>query len=210
MVVQPLEAGGLALPAEVARQRVATFPQVLSFSKEFLEKRAAFLETLGVPNGRAAIAGLFQLLGVSESTLCNGAEWLRAQGFDVVQMTSAHPNLLYLSPARLSPKLDFMRNVVGLSNSEILPVFLASSLDKMRPRYFYARQRGVERRYSFGSLMQCSDATFLKMALGLARGTHATAADVAAYKAHIATPAFHVYMDEQEAAIHAERASKLA
>jgi quinol monooxygenase YgiN len=41
------------------------------------------------------------------------------------------------------------------------------------------------------------------MANSLPRKTHATAADVAAYQAHIATPAFRAYMDEQEAAIRA-------
>jgi hypothetical protein len=203
MVVQSREAGGLGLPVEVARQRVASYSQVLAFSSEFVEKRAAFLETLGVSDGRAAIGSMFPLLGVSESTLHNGAEWLRAQGFDVVRMVSAHPQLLVYSPARLSLKLDFMRNVVGLSNSEVLPVFLASSLDKMRPRYFYARQRGVEQRYTFSSLVVSADAKYLKMALSLPRGTHATAEDVAAYKAHIATPAFLAYMDEQGAAIGA-------
>jgi hypothetical protein len=204
MVVQSREAGGLGLSVEVARQRVAGYPNVLGYSKEFVEKRAAFLETLGVPDGRAAIAYHFQLLGYDDSLLRRGAEWLRAQGFDVVQMVSAHPQLLYRSPECLSPKLDFMRSVVGLSTAEIESAYLIYSLeDRMRPRYFYALQRGVEQRYAFGSLITCSDAKYLKMANGLARGTHATAEDVAAYQAHIATPAFRAYMDEQEAAIRA-------
>jgi hypothetical protein len=205
MVVQPREAGGLGLPVEAAQRRVASHPQVLGYSKEFVEKRASFLETLGVPDGRAAIAGYFRLLGYGDDTLRNGAEWLRSQGLDVVRIVSAHPELLNRSPEGLSAKLDFMRSVVGLSNSEVLPVFLASSLDKMRPRYFYALQRGVAQRYTFGSLVIPSNATFLKMALSLPRGTHATAADVAAYQAHIATPAFCAYMDEQDAAIRAGR-----
>jgi hypothetical protein len=208
-VVQPREAGGLGLPAEVARRRVASHPPVLVFSKEFVEKRAAFLETLGVTDGRAAIGSRFQLLGASEILLRNRAEWLRAQGFDVVHMTSMYPQLLLLSPARLSPKLDFMRSVVGLSTSEIHPVFLTSSLDNvLRPRYFYALQRGVEQRYAFATLVLCSDATFLKKANGLAKGVYATAEDVAAYQAHIDTPVFRAYMDDQEAAIRAERASR--
>ena len=210
-VVHLREAGGLGLPVDVARKRVASFPIVLGFSKEFVEKRAAFLETFGVPDGRAAIASFLMVLGVSEITLRNGAEWLRAQGLDVVRMLTAHTQLLARSPDGLSLKLDFMRSVVGLNTSEILPVFLVLSLEtRMRPRYFYAQQRGVEERYKFGSLVSPSDAKFLKMANSLARGVQATAADVATYQAHIATPAFHAYMDEQEAAIRAERASKLA
>jgi hypothetical protein len=211
MVVHSREAGGLGLSVEVAQQRVASFPPVLHYSKEFMEKRAAFLETLGVTDGRAAIGSRFQLLSVSESTLRNGAEWLRAQGLDVLRMTSSHPQLLYLSPQGLSAKLDFMRNIVGLSTSEIASGVLAASFDNvMRPRYFYALQRGVEQRYAFGSLVKCTDASFLKMAHSLAKGVHATAEDVAAYQAHIATPAFRAYMDEQEAAIRAERASRLS
>ena len=166
MVVHSREAGGLGLPVEVARQRVASFPQVLNFSKEFVEKRAAFLETLGVPDGRVAIASQFTPLGVSESTLRNGAERLRAQGLDVVQMASLHPQLLMLSTEGLSLKLDFMRTVVGLNTSKSdTSRFLTASLDNlMRPRYFYALQRGVAQRYTFGSLMKCTDASFLKMA----------------------------------------------
>jgi hypothetical protein len=204
MVVQPREAGGLGLSVEVAQRRVAGNPQVLAFSGELVAKRASFLETLGVPDGRAAIGSMFPLLGVSESTLRNGAEWLRAQGFDVVRMVSGHPQLLLYSPGGLSLKLEFMRSVVGLNTSEICSALLTYSLDKRtRPRYFYARQRGVEQRYTFSTLITCSDATFLKMANSLAKGMQATAADVAAYKAHIATPAFCAYMDEQEAAIRA-------
>jgi hypothetical protein len=205
MVVLPREAGGLGLSVEVARQRVASHPPVLHYSKEFMEKRAAFLETLGVPDGRATTAGLFQLLGVSESTLHNGAEWMRAHGLDVVQVISWHPSLLVRSPEGLLPMLDFLRNVVGLDTTESnTSRFLTASLDNlMRPRYFYALQRGVEQCYAFGTLVKCSDAAFLKRANSLPRGTHATAEDVAAYQAHIATPAFRAYMDEQEAAIRA-------
>ena len=204
MVVQPREAGGLGLSLEVAQKRVASHPQVLIFSKEFMEKRATFLETLGVPDGRAAIGGQFQLLGSEDDTLQRGAEWLRSQRLDVVRMVSRFPELMLYSPEGLSPKLDFLRSVVGLTTSEILPVFLTLSLEKrIRPRYFYALQRGVEHRYAFGTLMQYADAGFLKMANSLAKGAQATAEDVAAYKAHIATPAFRTYMDEQEAAIRA-------
>ena len=204
MVVQPRDTGGLGLPVEVARRQVASYPQVLGFSKELVETRISFLETLGVPDGRAAVAQHFQFLGSSEIRLRNGAEWLRAQGLDVVRMVSAHPDLLWRSPEGLLPKLDFMHTVVGLDTSEIASPFLTYSLeDRMRPRFFYALQRGVEQRYTFGSLVIPSDVNFLKMANSLAKGTHATAADVVAYRAHIATPAFRAYMDEQEAAIRA-------
>ena len=204
MVVHSREAGGLGLSLEVAQKRVASYPPVLGFSKEFMVKRAAFLEMLGVPDGRAAIAGFFRLLGNEEDTLRRGAECLRSQGLDVVRMLSARPDLLWRSPEGLSPKLDFMRVVVGLSTSAIDSRFLTGSLESlMRPRYFYSLQRGVEQRYTFGSLVKCSDVVFLRRAHSLPRGTHATAEDVAAYQAHIASPAFRAYMDEQEAAIRA-------
>jgi hypothetical protein len=204
MAVQSREAGGLGLPLEVARQRVASYPQVLPFSKEFMEKRASFLETLGVPDGRSAIAQEFQLLGYGDDTLRNGAKWLRAQGLDVLRVISVHPNLLVRSPEGLSLKLDFMRNVVGLGNSEIFPRLLVASFDNvMWPRYFYALQRGIEQRYKFSTLVIPTDARFLKRTHSLAKGVDATAAEVTAYQAHVATPAFHAYMDEQEAAIRA-------
>jgi hypothetical protein len=121
-------------------------------------------------------------------------------------MVSEHPELMCYSPEGLSLKLDFLRSVVGLNTSEIMPRFLIASLDNvLRPRYFYALQRGVEQRYKFSSLAICPDAKYLKMAHSLTTGTHATAEDVAAYQAHIATPAFRAYMDEQEAAIRAAR-----
>ena len=203
-VVHSREAGGLGLSVEVARQRVASYPQVLVYSKEFVENRATFLETLGVSDGRAAIAGHFRLLGYGDSRLRSGAEWLRLQGLDVVQVISTHPDLLLRSPEGLSLKLDFLRCVVGLTTSEILPVFLVLSLEtRMRLRYFYALQRGAAQRYAFSTLVIRTDAKYLTMANGLAKGVCATAADVAAYKAHIATPAFRAYMDEQEAAIRA-------
>ena len=209
MVVGSREAGGLGLPVELARRRVASYPQVLGFSKELVETRISFLETLGVPDGRAAIAYQFHLLGSSEIRLRNGAEWMQSQRLDVVRMVSAHPGLLWRSPEGLSPKLDFMRNVVGLDTSETCSSFLAYSLDNlMRPRFFYARQRGVEHLYKFSTLVKCSVAVFLSRAHSLAKGTHATAEEVAAYKAHIATPAFRAYMDEQEAAIRAARATR--
>ena len=200
------EVGGLGVPREVARQRVATFPQVLGFSREFVMERAAFLETLGVPDGRAAVGRQFQLLGASEDTLHAGAEWLQSQGLDLKRMMKSHPHLLRWSPEQLLAKLDFMCTVVGLAKADIQPVFLTFSLEgRLRPRYFYARQRGVLDHYAFGTLMIGSDATFVKMANSLPRGTPATAREVAAYREHIASPEFIAYMGEQERAIRARR-----
>ena len=199
----PLEDGGLGLEEAAARRRVASRPQVLTFSREFMLKRAAFLETLGVPDGRAAIVRNFVLLGSSEDRLQKGAKFLRSQGLDVERMLSNQPMLLCsYSPELLLRKLDFLRSVVGLRNEDILSPFLASSLDdRMRPRYFYALQRGALQRFAFSSLMVCSDANFMKMVDGL--GAPASAEEVAAYKAHIVSPAFRAYMDEQEREIRA-------
>ena len=52
-----------------------------------------------------------------------------------------------------------------------------------------------------GSLVKCSHAVYLKIIHRLKKP--ATVKEIAAYKAHIASPAFRAYMDEQEQAIRA-------
>ena len=198
LVTLSREAGGLGLPEDVARLRVATTPTILKISRESVQKRAAFLETLGVPDGRTALAHNFPLLGFAEDTLRSNAEWLRSQGLDVKRILSTHPSMLMDSTETLSPKLDFMLNVVGLDIGCVRARFLATSLDSMRPRFFYAMQR-AERRYAFGTLVKRPDATYVKMVDGLEKP--ASVGEIAAYKAHIASPAFVAYMDEQEQAI---------
>ena len=197
------ETGGLGLPEEVARQRVASYPPVLNFTREFVTKRTAFLETLGVPDGRAAIARRFMLLNASDDKLRKGAEWLRSHGLDVKRMLKHHPELLAsISAEVLLAKLDFVCTVAGVAKADIQPVFLALSLEgRMRLRYFYALQRGVADRYTFSTLMNVSDAALVKRVNSLPKGTPATAEEVAAYKAHVASPEFRAYMDEQELAI---------
>ena len=199
----PREAGGLGLSEEVARRCVATKPMVLQHSREFVQKRAAFLETLGVPDGRAAIARDFSLLGLAEDTLRSKAEWLLSQGLDVNRILSTHSSLLKQSAKALFPKLDFMLNVVSLEFGQIVGRFLSASLDSLRHRFFYAMQR-AERRYTLSSLIQRSDAAYLKLVDGLEKP--ASVGEIAAYKAHIASPAFIAYMDEQERNIRARMA----
>ena len=195
------EAGGLGLSEEVARRRVATNPTILNYSRESVQKRAAFLETLGVPDGRAAIASQFPLLGFAEDKLRSKAEWFRSQGLQVKRLLSSQPSLLMSSVKSLLPKLDFMLNVVRLDVGDFVPVSLASSLDKkLRLRFFYAMQQ-TEKHYTFSSLITLSDAKFVKMIHSLKRP--ATVNEIAAYKAHTASPAFYAYMDEQEQAIRA-------
>jgi len=199
VVTLPHEAGGLALPEEAAQRRVATSPQVLNYRKEHVLKRAAFLESLGVHDGRAAIARNFTFLGLTEEKLQSCADWFQSQGLDVKQMVSTQPQLLMLTPDVLSPKLGFLRDVVGLSSDAVLPAFLVWSLEgRLRPRWFYAVQRGIEQRYSFSTLAGTSDATYVKMANGLGRLKYATVGDVAALKAYFASQAFLAYMAELE------------
>ena len=200
LVTLSREAGGLGLSEEVARQRVANFPQVL-YRFKAVQKRAAFLETLGVPDGRAAIARNFPLLGMAEDTLRSNVEWLRSQVLDVKRIVSSHPSLLMASVKSLLPKLDFMLNVVSLDVGRIAPALLSSSLENtMRPRFFYAMQQ-TEKHYALSTLVKRSDAKIVKMIHRLKKP--ATANEIAAYKAHIASPAFCAYMDEQEQAIRA-------
>ena len=197
------EAGGLHLSEEVVRRRVASCPEVLHrcSSREYVQKRAAFLETLGVPDGRAAIASHFPLLCFAEERLRSNAEWFRSQGLQVKRLLSSQPSLLTSSVKSLLPKLDFMLNVVRLDVGDLVPVLLASSLDKkLRLRFFYAMQQ-TEKHYTFSSLITLSDAKFVKMIHSLKRP--ATVNEIAAYKAHTASPAFYAYMDEQEQAIRA-------
>ena len=198
MVTLSREAGGLGLTEEVARRRVATTPTILNYSMESVQKRAAFLETLGVPDGRAAIAIHLPLLGSAEDKLRSNAEWLLSQGLDVKRILSSQPCLLMRAAKSLSPKIDFMRNVVGLDLSQVEPRFFTGSLDNvLRPRVFYAMQREVS--YAFSTLVKRSDAEILKMLHRLKKP--ASVNEIAAYKAHIASPAFRAYMNEQEQAI---------
>ena len=204
-VISSREAGGLGLSEEVARHRVASTPYVLSFSDGFVQQRAAFLETLGVPDGCAAIAQNLIFLGFAEDRLRKRVQWLQSQGLDVKRILSSNPTVVMISAKALSPKLDFMRSVVGLDTSAISGRLLKASLDGvLRPRYFYVLQRGVMERYALGSLVHQSTAALLKMLHRLGRA--ATADEVAAYTAHIASPAFHAYMDEQEQQIRARSA----
>ena len=207
VVVSSREAGGLGLSEEVARQRVASEPRALNFSDGFVQQRAAFLETLGIPDGYAAIARNFAFLNLTEASLRSRVLWLQSQGLDVKRMLSANPMVLMPSADALSPKLDFVRSVVGLDTSAISARFLAASLDGvLRPRYFYALQRGVLERYTLSSLVHHSTAALLKMLHRLERA--ATANEVAAYTAHIASPAFSAYMVEQEQQIRARLADE--
>jgi hypothetical protein len=174
---------------------------LLIASKEVIQKRATFLETLGAPDGRAAIARHFPLLCLKEGKLHSNAKWLLSQGLDVKQILSSIPTVLTFSAKRLLPKLDFMLNVVCLDVRDIIPVLLGYSLENTkRPRFFYAVQHAVQR-YAISSLVKCSDAKFLKMIHRLDKP--ATVNEIAAYKAHIASPAFRAYMAEQEQALRA-------
>jgi len=118
----------------------------------------------------------------------------------VERMLSSHPNLLCgYSEDVLSHKLDFLRRVVGLDNAAIRAPYLTYSVaDRLRPRYFYALQRGALQHYAYSTLVACSEAKFVKMAHGLARGTQATLEDLTACREHTESPAFRAYMDEQE------------
>ena len=207
-VISSREAGGLGLSEEeVARRRVASQPFVLGFSDGFVQQRAAFLETLGVPDGCAAIARNFAFLSYAEDTLRSSVQWLQSQGLDVKRILSLNPTVITVSAKVLSPKLDFMRSVAGLGTSAISGRLLIASLDGvLRPRYFYALQRGVLERYTLGSLVHHSTAALLKMLHRLGRA--ATADEVAAYTAHIASPAFRAYVVEQEQQIRARLADK--
>ena len=195
------EAGGLGLSEGVARKRFAGQPQLHLYTKESVQKRAAFLETLGVPDGRTAIAGGFTLLGFAEKRLRSNAEWFGLQGLDVKQVLSSNPWLITRAAKNLSPKIDFMLNVVCLNADNLAGLLTFSLENTLRPRFFYAMQQ-TEKRYTLSSLVKCSDAIYMKMIHRLKKPA-ATVNEIAAYKAHIASPAFLAYMDEQEQAIRA-------
>ena len=126
---------------------------------------------------------------------------MRSQGLDVNRILSSNPSPLKLTAKNLSPKLDFMLNIVSLDVDAITSGHLAASLDNvLRPRFFYAMQH-TEQLYALSSLIKLSDAAYLKMIHHLEKP--ATVGEIAAYKAHIASPAFIAYMDEQEQAIRA-------
>ena len=110
----------------------------------------------------------------------------------------------------LAAKLDFLRNVMGLEASQVdaTQPFGYSLQERMRPRFFYARQRGTA--LGVSTMLKSSGPVFVGYAHGASNcvAEPACDADVAAYTAHIASPAFSAYMVEQEQQIRARLADE--
>ena len=71
-------------------------------------------------------------------------------------------------------KLDFLSRVAGMSTQELSNAasLFAYSLDgRLRPRYFYALQRGTVHRWKISTLMLEADQSYVAYALGRGNGT---------------------------------------
>jgi len=201
--------GGLGYTPERAAQRISADPRVLTRSPELVLKTAAVLEACGVADGMKAIAQVPKLLGLAASTLLEHADWWKQAGLDYKKILTAHPDLLGLSSAsshkHLQDKLDFLRGVAGMSDAELnnaASLFSYSLEDRMRPRYFYALQMGqLGGRFGINSLMQEKDSVFVAMMQGRPKSTKelASTAEVASYRALIASPDFVAWRTQQEA-----------
>ena len=69
----------------------------------------------------------------------------------------------------------------------------------MRPRFFYALWKGTAHRYSMGTLMHSGLPIFVANALSRSRLHPASAAEVASYKATVASAEFIAWREREEA-----------
>lgn len=123
----------------------------------------------------------------------------------LLQAARCNPHSLTQAVGTLAAKLDFLRNVMGLEASQVdaTQPFGYSLQERMRPRFFYARQRGTA--LGVSTMLKSSGPVFVGYAHGASNcvAEPACAADVAAYTAHIASPEFKRYCDAEEARLRA-------
>jgi len=133
------------------------------------------------------------VLNYKDETVIEHADWWRQQtGLDHVKLITSLPMLLGVcSTPELQAKLDFLRDVAGLSDKDLNngARFFSASLERVvRPRFFYALQHGALERYKLSSLTFCSDAVFSQRVHRL--DAPASADAVKRYKEAVSSAAF--------------------
>jgi hypothetical protein len=214
MLLSPIADDGLGYTPERAAGRVATHVSLLNYTQEHVKRMAAVLEACGVAVGTKAIAGYPFLLDLKEETLLDHAAWWRQTGLDYKKILTAHPVLLCLrsdeSRNYVQEKLDFLRDVAGMSVDELNKagvLFCLSLVDRLRPRFFYARLLGNAYTCSMATLLGEVEASYLALAHGRINGrvNRASAAELERYKRRIELPRFAAWCAGVEARIHAKR-----
>jgi hypothetical protein len=167
------------------------------------------LAELGVADAIAAIARNTAMVGMSRATLHAKAKVLQRHGLDAGAILGKQPHVLGLSVDTLDEKLQWLSHVAscyaaGVESS--IGLLTYSLHGRLRPRFFLPRQLGVLD-YTISTLTGSEDAVFLKQVL---RGTPAADWSVEAYQKYIASPAFVLYMDSEEAALRAKHAAAVA
>jgi len=176
--------GGLGLPHKEARESILVNPRVLQFDFDKFTKRVELLRSLGFEDAHRMVLSFSAVLVYTDKTVIEHEAWWRQSGLNHVKLITSLPTLLgACSTSELQAKLDFLRNVAGLSVDDVnsgAPFFSASLDDKLRPRFFYARRHGALERYKLSSLIFCTVEVFLQRVHLL--DAPASEADVRRYK----------------------------
>jgi hypothetical protein len=214
MLLSPIADGGLGYTPDRAASRVATHAALLNFTRTHVAKIAAVLEACGIAVGTKAIAAYPVLLNLKEETLLDHAAWWRQTGLDYKKILTAHPVLLCLrsdeSRNYVQEKLDFLRDVAGMSVDELNKagvLFCLSLVDRLRPRFFYARLLGNAYTCSMATLLGEVEASYLALAHGRINGrvNRASAAELERYKRRIESPRFAAWCAGVEAKLVSAR-----
>jgi hypothetical protein len=164
------------------------------------------LEACGVADGIKAIAQEPTVLGSALSTLQQHAAWWRQTGLDYKKILTTRPGYLHRSVDSLQDKLDFLRNVVRMSDDDLnkaTALFNLSLEERLRPRFFYVlwKKRADEaaHRRSYSSLMCETDHNFVAGVLGRSRYSPVSAAEMASYKETVTSAEFVAWREREEA-----------
>ncbi len=200
---------GLGLSRKQACAALMSSPRILTSHKpEHILQTAMTLAELGVADAPAFVAQNGFVLELSSAALHAKADVLRRHGFDAGSIICAQPHVLSLGVRAnaLDTKLHWLLHVAGYCAADVQAnaVLLNCKMGRMRPRFFLARQLGVEGRCKEAKCMTAPDAVLLTDVL---HDTDAASWSVEAYKQHIASPEFLSYMDVKEAALRARHAA---
>ena len=197
---------GQGLPHEKARECILRSPAVLRIDNDMFVRRVALLKSLGYEEADEMVLKQPSVLNFNEETVKETAAWWKQTGLDHVKLVTTQPTLLGgVSVKELQARLDFLRHVAGMSDEDLNKAasLFAFSLDgRLRTRYFYALQmQQLGGRFAINTLMQAADAAFVAMMQGGTSRDRATAAEVARFREHVASPEFAAWSKEQEARI---------